>query len=97
MADLPGGGEALNVAASDQWADEARMGFPSIAKGTEGVRSVSRVLGVPTLGGIFTSYSALELNRLSCLGVGYRTSCPEQLHSSSTQDRLANEVWGDGD
>ena len=97
MADLLGGGEADNVAITDQRADEARMGFPLATKGAGELRSMLRVLGIPDTGGLFTSYSFDELRRLAALGWCRDISCPEYLSSSSTADRLANKVRGDGD
>lgn len=97
MADISSGRKADNVAASDQWVDEARMGFPLATKGARGLRPVPGLLGVPDSGGLLTPYSFFELRRLANLARGYCASCPEYLSSSSTEDRLANQVRGDGD
>lgn len=97
MAGLPGSGETPGVATSDQWVDEARMGFPLAIKRTEGLRPVSGVLGVPHTSGIFTLYSFFDLRRLARLVVGYSLSCPEYLSGSPPADRLAGQVRGDGD
>lgn len=93
MADLPGGGETPGVATSDQWVDEARMGFPLAIKRTGGLRPVPGVLGVLASGAAIAA-------AFPHLPVGLRDiylSSLDQLHSSSPADRLANEVRGNGD
>lgn len=88
MADLSSGGKASNVAVTDQWTDEARMGFTPAFKRIGELRPMPRVLGIPRSGGLFTAYSSFELHRLAVLGWLHRLSCPEYLYSSFIKARL---------
>jgi hypothetical protein len=93
VADLLGGGEADNVAIAGQWTNEARMGFAPVTKGTGGVRPMPGVLGLS----LTFPFSLVSLRHLALVDRDGNPISPDQFHSSPAQDRLSNQVWGDGD
>lgn len=94
VADLPGGGEADNVAVAGQWANPALMETSPDSNGVGRVRSMPGLLGV--LGAWYLPKRE-GVKPLALAGRGNYPGSLNQLHSSSAQDRLANQIWGDGD
>lgn len=93
MVDLSGGGQADNVAVTGERVDEAIVELETATQRVRELRSVPGVLGVLASGttiGITVPYLPLGV-RDFCL------SRLNQLHSSSSANRLPNQVRGDGD
>lgn len=94
VADLPGSGEADNVADTGKRANEAAMEDAPDSNGTWGVRPMPGVLGISRL------VSFLERYSVGTLAVLDRSDNPgglDQLHSSPARDRLASQIRDDSD
>lgn len=94
MADISSGGEADNVAASDQWVDEAIVERSLDTEGTERVRFVLGVLGISFS---CTLPKGSSIQYLAFSGRDGLTGKPIKFHYAPTEDRLANEIRGNGD
>lgn len=93
MADLLGGGEALNVVVAIQRLDKAIMELEAITKGTRSMRPMPGILGVLASGAaIAGAFPHLPVGLRNCY-----LGCLDQPHSSPSADRLADQVRGDGD
>lgn len=94
VVDLSGGGKVDNVAVADIRFGEAVMASSPDANQVERVRPMPGVLGVPA--SRFLAEAAMD--RLMALA--YRCvylSSLNQFHSSPSEDRLPNQIWGNGD
>lgn len=94
MADLSGGGEVDNVAVADIRFSKTTVAVTSDLRGVGSLRFMPGVLGVL----VFRHLDRWAIDRVMAnLDRGNNPGSNDQLHSSPTQGRLANQVRGNGD